>query len=183
MSMRNDFFFLMLCLQLVDMSCAWAAVLTVVSVTASLTESRCSPNSYYKNCWMRRFPGVLINLKESERRGAQLLDRYAEESALKCSRTCCLTRNCKWPAWCQRQSDRLHAVHAVVTFIFQFLATWLFFTTKRLQTPPTASTCTVLHWRAASSAAERAQFFTTSGKVTLYIHTHTYTRIHIYVCV
>lgn len=77
------------------MSCAWAALLAVLTVTASLAEPRCSPTSYYKNCWIRRFPGVFIDLEESERRGAQLLERYAEESALKCSRTCCLTRNCE----------------------------------------------------------------------------------------
>ncbi|XP_075894124.1 uncharacterized protein mansc4 [Nelusetta ayraudi] len=83
----------MLLLEPRAMSCAWAALLAVLSVTASLAEPRCSPTSYYKNCWIRRFPGVFIDLEESERRGAQLLERYAEESALKCSRTCCLTRN------------------------------------------------------------------------------------------
>ncbi|XP_029009227.1 MANSC domain-containing protein 4-like [Betta splendens] len=56
-------------------------------------ESKCSPTSYYKNCWIRRFPGVLVDVDESQRRGAQLLRRYREESALKCSRACCLTRN------------------------------------------------------------------------------------------
>ena len=57
------------------------------------TESRCSPTSYYKNCWIRRFPGIFIDIEESQRRGAQLLRLYQEESALKCSRTCCLSRN------------------------------------------------------------------------------------------
>uniref|UniRef100_A0A8P4GH81 MANSC domain-containing protein n=1 Tax=Dicentrarchus labrax TaxID=13489 RepID=A0A8P4GH81_DICLA len=57
------------------------------------TESRCSPTSYYKNCWIRRFPGIFIDIEESQRRGAQLLKHYQEETALKCSRTCCLTRN------------------------------------------------------------------------------------------
>ncbi|KAM9376037.1 uncharacterized protein mansc4 [Pholidichthys leucotaenia] len=56
-------------------------------------ESRCSPTSYYKNCWIRRFPGIFIDIEESQRRGAQLLRRYQEESALECSRTCCLTGN------------------------------------------------------------------------------------------
>ncbi|KAJ8411185.1 hypothetical protein AAFF_G00171910 [Aldrovandia affinis] len=49
--------------------------------------------SFYKNCWIRRFPGIFIDIDESERRGAQLLKFYQEESAMKCSRTCCLTRN------------------------------------------------------------------------------------------
>ncbi|XP_041652248.1 MANSC domain-containing protein 4-like [Cheilinus undulatus] len=57
------------------------------------SESRCSPTSYYKNCWIRRFPGIFIDIEESQRRGAQLLKSYQEETALKCSRTCCLTRN------------------------------------------------------------------------------------------
>ncbi|KAK2842547.1 hypothetical protein Q5P01_012747 [Channa striata] len=56
-------------------------------------ESRCSPTSYYKNCWIRRFPGIFIDLGASERRGAQLLRSYQEETALTCSRTCCLTAN------------------------------------------------------------------------------------------
>ncbi|XP_060932361.1 MANSC domain-containing protein 4-like [Limanda limanda] len=73
------------------MNVAWG-LLTVLSV-ACHTESRCSPTSYYKNCWIRRFPGIFIDIEESQRRGAQLLEHYQEETALKCSRTCCLTRN------------------------------------------------------------------------------------------
>ncbi|XP_061774024.1 MANSC domain-containing protein 4-like [Nerophis ophidion] len=57
------------------------------------TESRCSPTSYYKNCWIRHFPGVLLDTGESERRGARLVRSYREESALGCSRSCCLTTN------------------------------------------------------------------------------------------
>ncbi|XP_072242343.1 uncharacterized protein [Leuresthes tenuis] len=67
-------------------------LLAVLSL-AYHTESRCSPTSYYKNCWIRRFPGIFIDIEESQRRGAQLLRLYQEESALKCSRTCCLSRN------------------------------------------------------------------------------------------
>ncbi|KAJ8382789.1 hypothetical protein SKAU_G00035670 [Synaphobranchus kaupii] len=57
------------------------------------TETKCSPTSFYKNCWIRRFPGIFIDIDESQRRGAQLLKFYQEDSALKCSRTCCITRN------------------------------------------------------------------------------------------
>ncbi|XP_008292962.1 MANSC domain-containing protein 4 [Stegastes partitus] len=74
------------------MNVAWGSLTLVLSLV-SHTESRCSPTSYYKNCWIRRFPGIFIDIEESQRRGAQLLKYYQEETALKCSRTCCLTRN------------------------------------------------------------------------------------------
>lgn len=77
------------------MNVAWG-LLTVLSLVCH-TESACSPTSYYKNCWIRRFPGIFIDVEESQRRGAQLLKYYQEETALKCSRTCCLTRNCEYP--------------------------------------------------------------------------------------
>lgn len=71
---------------------AACGLLAVFSLVCRV-ESRCSPTSYYKNCWIRRFPGIFIDIEESQRRGAQLLKHYQEETALKCSRTCCLTRN------------------------------------------------------------------------------------------
>ncbi|XP_068168752.1 MANSC domain-containing protein 4-like [Antennarius striatus] len=73
------------------MNATWG-LLTVLGLVCR-GEARCSPNSYYKNCWIRRFPGVFIDIGESQRRGAQLLKFYQEETALECSRTCCLTRN------------------------------------------------------------------------------------------
>ncbi|XP_047209858.1 MANSC domain-containing protein 4-like isoform X2 [Girardinichthys multiradiatus] len=77
------------------MNATWG-LLTVLSLVCH-TESMCSPTSYYKNCWIRRFPGIFIDIEESQRRGAQLLRSYPEETALKCSRSCCLTRNCVDP--------------------------------------------------------------------------------------
>ncbi|XP_074534588.1 uncharacterized protein mansc4 [Halichoeres trimaculatus] len=73
------------------MNVTWGLLAVLGLVCQS--ESRCSPTSYYKNCWIRRFPGFYIDIEESQRRGAQLLKSYLEETALKCSRTCCLTRN------------------------------------------------------------------------------------------
>ncbi|KAL4625062.1 MANSC domain-containing protein 4-like [Arapaima gigas] len=56
-------------------------------------DTRCAPTSFYRNCWIRRFPGIFIDVDESARRGAQLLRGYEENSALQCSRSCCLSRN------------------------------------------------------------------------------------------
>ncbi|XP_076863152.1 uncharacterized protein mansc4 [Brachyhypopomus gauderio] len=56
-------------------------------------ESKCSPTSYYKNCWIRRFPGLYIDINASQHTAARLLHLYREDSAPKCSRACCLTRN------------------------------------------------------------------------------------------
>ncbi|NXI10234.1 MANS4 protein, partial [Irena cyanogastra] len=60
---------------------------------AGESQCLCSPTAFYKNCWIRRFPGLLVDLRESQRRGAQLLKGYAEISPQQCSRTCCLLRN------------------------------------------------------------------------------------------
>ncbi|XP_041113061.1 MANSC domain-containing protein 4-like [Polyodon spathula] len=57
------------------------------------TESKCSPTTFYKNCWIRRFPGIFIDVIESQWKGAQLQKFYREDTAQKCSRTCCLARN------------------------------------------------------------------------------------------
>uniref|UniRef100_A0A8C0FPT0 MANSC domain containing 4 n=1 Tax=Bubo bubo TaxID=30461 RepID=A0A8C0FPT0_BUBBB len=69
------------------------AVSLLVLGLAVEADSLCSPTTFYKNCWIRRFPGLLVDLRESQKRGAQLLKIYAEASPQQCSRTCCLLRN------------------------------------------------------------------------------------------
>ncbi|NXA76259.1 MANS4 protein, partial [Thryothorus ludovicianus] len=71
---------------------AVAPVLLLLAL-AGESQSLCSPTAFYRNCWIRRFPGVLVDVRESQRRGAQLLRGYAETSPQQCSRICCLRRN------------------------------------------------------------------------------------------
>ncbi|NWQ63595.1 MANS4 protein, partial [Neopipo cinnamomea] len=69
------------------------AELLVVLGLALESGSLCSPTAFYKNCWIRRFPGLRLDLRESQRRGARMVKVYAEVSPQQCSRTCCLLGN------------------------------------------------------------------------------------------
>ncbi|NWT51421.1 MANS4 protein, partial [Erythrocercus mccallii] len=72
---------------------AAAQALLLLLALPGESQCLCSPTAFYRNCWIRRFPGLLVDLRESQRRGAQLLKGYAEISPQQCSRTCCLLRN------------------------------------------------------------------------------------------
>ncbi|XP_042322421.1 MANSC domain-containing protein 4 [Sceloporus undulatus] len=53
----------------------------------------CSPTTFFKNCWIRRFPGLAIDLENSQRKGAHVIKVYTNSTAQQCSQTCCLLKN------------------------------------------------------------------------------------------
>ncbi|XP_063165443.1 MANSC domain-containing protein 4 [Candoia aspera] len=57
------------------------------------SEGLCPPTTFYKNCWIRRFPGLSIDLEHSQKQGAHILNTYAASTAGQCSRACCVHKD------------------------------------------------------------------------------------------
>ncbi|KAM3832517.1 MANSC domain-containing protein 4 [Vipera latastei] len=57
------------------------------------SEGLCSPTRFYKNCWIRQFPGLSLDLEHSQQQGAQILKVYVAPTAGQCSRACCILRD------------------------------------------------------------------------------------------
>lgn len=73
----------------------WWSLMWIVGLIC-YSDCSCSQTSFYKSCWIRRYPGVYVDVEECQRRGAHILNIYHEDTASKCSRSCCTTSNCEF---------------------------------------------------------------------------------------
>ncbi|XP_063301408.1 MANSC domain-containing protein 4 [Pelobates fuscus] len=88
---------------------------TLLDVPGIISRSNilCPPTSFYHECWIRRFPGLFLNLPGSQKRGARILQKQSDVSASLCSRKCCDQVPCNMAAFMDNNDgqDNCHLVY------------------------------------------------------------------------
>ncbi|KAM4675767.1 MANSC domain-containing protein 4 [Discoglossus pictus] len=100
----------------VGWDCVGFLLLALLDVPGIFCKSSilCPHTSYYHDCWIKRFPGLLLSLPGSEQRGAKVLQRQPERSAQLCSRKCCDQASCNLAVFYSNTSQgrvNCHLVH------------------------------------------------------------------------
>ncbi|KAG8438468.1 hypothetical protein GDO86_004874 [Hymenochirus boettgeri] len=97
-----------------NLACVGIMFLLLLLKIHGRSNTLCPQTSFYHNCWIRRFPGLFLNLPGSQQRGAQVLQTREEQSAQLCSRKCCNQESCNLAVSFLENSQgqvRCHLVH------------------------------------------------------------------------
>ncbi|KAM4747773.1 MANSC domain-containing protein 4 isoform 2-T3 [Rhinophrynus dorsalis] len=90
-------------------------LVSLLDVPGSLCRSSalCPHTSFYHDCWIRRFPGLFLNLPGSVQHGAQVLQSQGEPTAQLCSRKCCDHASCNLAVFYSENNEETncHLIH------------------------------------------------------------------------